>query len=86
MRRRANILSQARASIKALVDIIDQNERSFIVATRANYNDIADVHSVRIGQHEIDFVYVTFEGEHHQHYISFNDFEDWLDTLDKGPQ
>ena len=82
MKRRANILSSARTSTNALVDIISQNERSFIATTCTNYNDIAEVHGVRIGQYEIDFVYVTFDGEHHQHYISFNDFEDWLDTLD----
>ena len=83
MKRRANILSQARAAFKPLVDIIAQNERSFIVANCSEYNDIAEVHSVRIGLYEIDFIYVTFEGEHHQHCVSFKDFEDWLDTLDK---
>ena len=82
MKRRANILSRARDSLKDLFDVIDQNERSFIVATHADYNDISEVHSVRIGQYEIEFVYVTHEGDHYQHYVGFNDFEDWLDTLD----
>ena len=83
MKRRANILSRARDSLKDLFDIIDQNERSFIVATCPGYNDITEVHSVRMGRFEIEFVYVTHEGDHYQHYVGFNDFEDWLDTLDE---
>ena len=82
MKRRANILSRARDSLKDLLDIIDHYERSFIVATCPGYNDITEVHSVRMGRFEIEFVYVTHEGDHYQHYVGFNDFEDWLDTLD----
>ena len=82
MKRHANILSAARRAVEQLADVIHRNERSFIRRTRANETDITDVHSIRIGPHEIDFVCVTYDGKHHQHWISFADFEDWLDTLD----